>query len=438
MAGTAITTGNAVTKKSWSETLSYMVGREPTSMKSLTGPMPTEDEVLRKRKQQSSQFMPIVRVDELTKTAGDKVQVDCGQILKFNVIMGDENAEGRGPAMDYSTQELVLNMATLPVSAGGKMSQQRTVHDLRKRAIYELSEVMPRFRWQRALVHMAGSRGKNDGQDWILPANTATGPDARLASYMVNTVLAPSYNRHWVVSAGTLVQGGAQLASILSTDVMRLSVVDELAAILAELAIRMAPIKIDDDPAAEDDPISGILYMDPLVYDNFITDPTAGGNIRRWQADAGDRAKFGNLQAHPLFAGKAMLWNNILIRKMYFPIRFDAGDSVAHFTVGNRYTATETNVTVNSIGSNFQVARSIFISAQALALVNGGDRLANETYSLLEKHTDNFGRDSQYAGQVMGSEAKFRWSFPSGSTGTLEPTDFGVAVIDSVVRKRVN
>ena len=43
MAGTAITTGNAVTKKSWSETLSYMVGREPTSMKSLTGPMPTED-----------------------------------------------------------------------------------------------------------------------------------------------------------------------------------------------------------------------------------------------------------------------------------------------------------------------------------------------------------------------------------------------------------
>ena len=41
------------------------------------------------------------------------------------------------------------------------------------------------------------------------------------------------------------------------------------------------------------------------------------------------------------------------------------------------------------------------------------------------------------AENVLGGEGKLRWSFPSAtSAGTLEPTDYGVAVIDSVVRKR--
>ncbi len=436
MTTTVVGTTSAIAKKSWSETLSFMVGREATPLKSLSGPMPTEDEVLRKQKQQTSQFMPILRVDELTKTAGDRVQVDCGQIAKFVAIMGDQNAEGMGPAIDYSTQELVLNMATLPISAGGVMSQQRTVHSLRKNAIYQLTEAMPRFRWQRSLVQMAGARGKNDGVDWILPASTAAGPDAGLAALMVNPVLAPTYNRHFVVSAGTLVQGGAQLASVLTTDVMRLTVVDEMAAIWSEMSIRMRPIKIDDDPAAGDSPIKGVFFMDQLVWDNFIQDNTSNNNIRKFETDAIRRAEVGNLKAHPLFSGDVMLWNGILIRKMNFPIRFDASDLVAHVTVGNRLTATETNVTVAAgLSTTHQVARSLFLGAQALACISGGDRNSQETYTLLEKKTDNFGRNLEFAGQLMGTEAKLRWSFPTAA-GALEPTDYGVMVVDSVVRKR--
>lgn len=439
MADTVITTNSAVARKSWSESLSFMVGREPTSLTALTGPMPEEDEVTRKTtKRQTSQFMPVVRVDDLRKTRGDKVQIDCGQIVKLVAIMGDENAEGRGPGIDYSTQELKLDMATLPISAGGTMSQQRTVHDLRKNCMYQLVEGMPRFRWQRALVHLAGARGKSDGVDWILPPDLTTGPDPRLAPLMVNTVKAPTYNRHYVVSAGTLVQGGAQLASILSTDVMRLSVIDELAAIWSEMGIRMRPIRIPGDPAAEDAPIKGVLYMDNLVWDNFITDPTAANNIRKWEADAIRRAEYGSLKQHPLFSGATILWQDILIRKMNFPIRFDGGDAVAHITSANRYAGTETNVTVASIGSSYQVSRSLFLGAQALGLISGANRSSEETYTLLEKHTDNFGRHSEFAGELMGAEGKLRWSFPSNisATNELEPTDYGVLVIDSVVRKR--
>lgn len=437
MGTTNISTTNAIAKKSWSETLSYMCGREPTTLKTLTGPMPTEDDVLRKKRQQTTNYMPVVRVDELTKTAGDRVQVDCAQIMKFAVIMGDANAEGLGPSLDYSSQELILNMATLPVSAGGKMSQQRTVHDLRKRAIKELSEVMPRFRWQRSLVHLCGARGKMNGADWVLDPSTAAAPAATLASQMVNPVLAPTYNRHYVVSAGTLVQGGLQLASVVSTDVMRLSVVDEWAAILSEMAIQMVPIRVPGDEAAMDSPIRGILYMDPLVYDNFITDPTANSNIRKFQTDAIRRAEVGRLKAHPLFSGEAMIWNDILIRKTNFQIRFDASDLVPHVTVANRLAATETNVTIAAgLSTTHQVARSFFLSSQALAVISGGgSNNSEETYTLLEKKTDNFGRNLEFAGELMGSESKLRWSLPNAN-GDLEATDFGVAIIDSVVRKR--
>jgi hypothetical protein len=436
MSTTVVNTNASITKKSWSETLSFMAAREPTMLNTLSGPMPTEDEVLRRQKQQTSTWMPIIRVDELTKTAGDKVQVDCGQIAKFVAIMDDQNAEGMGPAIDYSSQTLNLNMATLPISAGGVMAQQRTVHSLRKNAIYQLSEAMPRFRWQRSLVQMAGARGKNNGVDWILPPNTASGVDASLAAMLVNPLQAPTYNRHFVVSAGTLVQGGLQLGSIVSTDVMRLSVVDELAAIWSEMSIRMRPIRIDGDPAAGDSPIKGVFFMDPLVWDNFITDNTSQNNIRKFETDAIRRAEVGNLRAHPLFSGQVMIWNDILIRKMNFPIRFDPSDSVNIVTVANRLAATETAQTVNaSLTSGYQVARSLFLGAQALACVSGGDAKSQETYTLLEKNTDNFGRDLQFAGQLMGTEAKLRWSFPNG-TGGLEATDYGVMVVDSAVRAR--
>jgi hypothetical protein len=436
MSTTVVNTTSQIAKKSWSETLSFMVGREATPLNSLSGPMPTEDEVLRKQKQQTSQFMPILRVDELTKTAGDRVQVDCGQIAKFVAIMGDQNAEGMGPALDYSIQELLLNMATLPISAGGKMSQQRTVHSLRKNAIYQLTEAMPRFRWQRSLVQMAGARGKSDGVDWILPANTATGPDANLAALMVNPILAPTYNRHFVVSGGTLIQGGLQLGSIVSTDVMRLTVVDELAAIWSEMPVRMRPIRIPDDPAAGDSPIKGVFFMDQLVWDNFIQDNTANNNIRKFETDAMRRAEYGNMKAHPLFSGEVMLWNNILLRKMNFPIRFDASDNTQIVTVANRLTATESVQVVNAaLPATHQVARSLFLGAQALACVSGGNKQSQETYTLLEKNTDNFGRDLQFAGELMGTEAKLRWALPNAS-GQLEMTDYGVMVVDSVVRKR--
>lgn len=260
---------------------------------------------------------------------------------------------------------------------------------------------------------------------------------------MVNPVKAPTFNRHYVVDGTDLIQGGAQLASIDSTDIMRLSHIDALSAIISELTLRLMPIRIPGDPAAGDDPIKGVLMVDHLVWNALITDTTAGNNIRTWQANAMERAKYGNLQAHPLFAGSPFLWNGVLVRKMGdFAVRWSGGAGVKHVTAANRYTGanvaggggiqTESVATLPAL-PGFQVCRSMLLGAQALAMCSGVNTQSGVPYSMLE-NTTNYGRNLEMAGELMCAEDKLRFALPDGQ-GNYEPTDIGVICIDSVTRR---
>lgn len=296
-------------------------------------------------------------------------------------------------------------------------------------AIAQLKGAIPNFLWQRNLVQMAGARGQQDGIDWILPLES----DPEFASMMVNAVKAPTYNRHYVVDGSDIVQGGQQLANVDSTDSLKLSHIDALSALISELTLRMMPIRIPGDPAAGDDPIKAVVMLDNLVWNALITDNTAGNNIRQWQAAALERARYGNLTQHPLFAGGAFLWNNVLVRKIGdFGVRFNPGSQVKYVAAADRYTATESNVTVPNI-AGYQVNRSLVLGAQALAECAGVNTATDVPYSLLENQT-NFGRNSEMAGEVMGASDKLRFALPDGN-GNNEPTDIGVIVLDSVTKK---
>lgn len=429
MSQTSIPTGSGLAPKRWSDALFAMVGKQPTPVNSLAGPAPTIDKATKVLRRQSTNDMPIVRVMDLAQSAGDTVRVDCANVIKLRPTMGDENAEGKGAKLDFTYKDIRIDMATLPVSAGGKMTQKRMQHDLRQVALAQLKGAIPNFLWQRMLVQMAGARGQQDGVDWILPLDT----DPEFGSMVVNPIKAPTYNRHYVVDGNDLIQGGAQLASIDTTDSLKLVHIDVLSALISELTLRMLPIRIPGDVAAGDDPIKGVLMLDHLVWNAIMTDTTAGNNIRTWQANAIERAKYGNLQAHPLFSGSPWLWNGILVRKMGdFGIRFNGGTTTKHITSANRYAATETDVTLPSL-SGYQVNRSLLLGAQALAMCAGVNTQTEVPYSMLE-NTTNFGRNLEMAGEIMGAEDKLRFSLPDGQ-GNYEPTDIGVMVIDSVTKK---
>lgn len=431
MSQTAVRKSDGIAVKNWSEALFAMAVRAPTPINTLAGPAPTIDKSTGVLRRQSTTGMPLVRVNDLAQTAGDTVRLDCVNIAKLRPVMGDRNAEGLGTPLKFTYMDISIDMATLPVSAGGRMTQKRFQHDLRTVATAQLKGGIPTFLWQRALTMMAGARGEQDGSDWVLPLST----DPDFTDMMVNPVQAPTYNRHYVVDGTDIIQGGQQLSSIDSTDVFRLAHIDRLAALWDELVIKMQPIQIPGDPAAGDDPIKGVLLVDPLVWDTLITDTTSGYNIRTFQTNALERAKWGQLSAHPLFMGSPIFWNGVLVKKMNHAIRFSQGAAINYISAANRYTGTETTVTAASFGATFQISRSIFLSAQALGLAAGANQDSGVPYSMLENRT-NYQRNLEIAGEIIGGEQKIRFSLPN-ETGQAEPTDMGVLVIDAIT-KRLN
>jgi hypothetical protein len=165
----------------------------------------------------------------------------------------------------------------------------------------------------------------------------------------------------------------------------------------------------------------------------MLTDTTAGHNIRNWQALAMERARYMGSAVHPLFRGEVYMWNGIVMRKMDHSIYFNPGDTTKVITSANRYSATESDQTVNgSLGAGFRVTRSVLLGAQAFAVCEGANDSTGIQAAFKER---KFDYESKYEamGEWMGGEAKLRFKF-ANEDGTQEPTDHGVVVIDAAVK----
>lgn len=426
MSGTSVAAGSSLALTQQSVALTAQIIRAPGNLNALTGPEPDINDLEKNLRLQTDAGMPFVRITDLsTDPKGDKVTVDAFNVTGGKPIMGDRNAEGLGKPLTNSSFNVLIDLATFNVDAGGKMSRQRTRHDLRRIARAEAKAYFPRFVWQRAIVHLAGARGSQVGTSWDVPLDS----DADFADIMVNTVKAPTYNRHYVINGTGLTQGGAQLSSIATTDDWTLGNLDALSLILDNMETKLPPPRISGDMQAYDAPLKGILMMPPGAYNQLITDVSSStSNLRAFQAAVQDRQKYTKDSA--VFMGECGIWRGILVKKMDHTIRFANGASVAHVTSANKLTATETNVTVASLGGGtHHVERSILLGAQSLARAEGASN--SGVQAAIIENTYNAGRNYEYLCEYMGGEAKFRFSYPN-EAGDAEPTD-NCMVIDAAV-----
>ena len=423
MSQTQIPVNSALARKIYGAALFTATQRQPTLMKNLSGPAPTQSDAEAKMKGQTSPDMPIVRVTDLSKTQGEAVSLDLFNIIGGKPIMGDRMAEGKGEALSYSSMDVRIDLATKVVDAGGKMTQQRTLHNLRGIAMANLMGYMPRLESQLCLTHLAGARGSQAGQDWVVPL--ASDPD--FAEIAINTVKAPTYNRHFVADGTAIVRGGLQLASIDTTDVFKLEHLDLLRAAIDDSEVKLQPVKINDDPAAVDEPLY-VMLVTPRQWQSILSN-TSSLVWRTFLQNAWNRKSLGT--KHPLFSGEPGIWNGILVKKIDRAIRFNPGDAYNYVAVANRYTAAESAGAVPALGAAYAVDRAVLLGAQALANVYGRNQSSEYFYSWKERQY-NFERNLEVAGQMMGGKAKVRFSMPDGA-GNTEPTDHGVMVLDTTV-----
>lgn len=421
MAETNVASGSSIAIKHYSAALFANTMKSTGAMDNLIGPLePTA--AMTKVSGQTQPGVPIVRIDNLMKAAGDTVSLDLVDTIGGEPLMGDVNREGKGVALSFTSQEIKIDIASKVVDAGGSMSAQRTKHNLREIALAQLSGYFPRLSVQTSLVHLAGARGSQYGTDWTIPLQTSP----NFSSIMVNPVMAPTYNRHYVVNGANLTQGGAQLASIVSTDIFKLAHLDALRKKLDDMDQPLQSVRLDGDGASSTSKM-WVFLASPNQYSQLLTE----GSLRAFQQNAVNRAAYLD-KKHPLFAGEVGMWNGILVIKNDRAIRFAISESTKIITSGNAATATETDQTVNaSLTAGFAVERGLLLGAQALGIAYGKTKVSGMQYGWKENWY-NFESNLEVMGEKVCGHRKIRFSVDDG-TGSKIPTDFGVIVVDSAV-----
>src|SRR5687768_12586294 len=422
MAETNVASGSSIAIKHYSAALFANTLRGTTAMDNLVGPVePTA--AMQKIAGQTQAGMPIVRIDNLMKSAGDVVSLDLVDTISGEPLMGDVNREGKGDALSFSSMEIKINLSSKVIDAGGSMSQQRTKHQLREIALAQLSGYFPRLDNQESLVHMAGARGSQTGTDWTIPIQSS----AKFADIMVNPVKAPTYNRHFVLNGANLTAGGQQLGSVASTDLFKLVHLDLLRKRLDDMDQPLQSVKIPGDRAAQTSKM-WVFLATPNQYSVLLSE----GSLRAFQQNAVNRAAYMDSR-HPLFAGEVGMWNGILVIKNERAIRFVPGETTQIITAANAATATETSQAVNAgLTAGYAVERGLLLGAQALGIAYGKTKVSGIQFGWKE-HWYNFESNLELMGEKVCGKAKTRFDIKD-STGTKIPTDFGVIAIDSAVK----
>lgn len=402
MGQTVIPVGHALARKIYSVAAFAATQRAPSFSKTLIGPAPQQADAEKKLRGQTSQDYPIVRVTDLSKSAGDTVSVDMYHIIGGKPVMGDKKLAGRMSELQFGSMDVKINQIRKGVDPGGKMTQQRTVHNLRSVAMANLTGWWGRFQDQASLVHMAGARGFQSGSDWIVPLET----DAEFAEIMVNTVLPPSPNRRYFANDATGV------ANIDTSDILKLNDIDRIRTAIDEMPFPPQPIKLEGDPAADEEPLY-LLLVSARQWYQFLKN-TDTQNWRTFLANAYERGRFTN---HPLFMGTTGMWNGIVIKKIRRTIRFTAGTSV------REYAADGTTINTNTAAVDTD--RALLLGAQGLALCYGKNQRSDYYMSWNEEETDH-GNTVEISMAAMKGMAKMKFADFDGV-----PTDHGIITIDS-------
>jgi N4-gp56 family major capsid protein len=420
---TNIPYGSPLANKAQSVGLFTSCTNRLSTINRLVGTFPVQADAENKLRNQTSTDMPIVRCKDLTRMAGDEVTFDLVNQVGGKPIMGGRTAQGKGASLSFDQDKLRINQTRKPISVGDTMTQQRTPHQLRALARAAGFGYMGRLDDQLALVHMAGSRGFHNNVEWVVPL--ASDPD--FADICVNTVRAPSHNRHYFANGNYLEAPNASgnEVGMESTDLMNYNMIDHLRAIIDEMPLPPAPCKFNGDELADDDPLR-VLLVSPSQYAAFIGSST----FRTLQAQAMQRSAMA--KQNPLFRGEAGLWNGILIVKMPRPIRFYAGNALNWCATATSETETTTDLVPAAFSTSYAIDRAILLGAQALGEALGKHNLSGVPYFWNEEETDHKDKVEVLVGKI-GGMSKIRFDVDYGDAG-VQPTDHGIIAIDTVVK----
>lgn len=364
MAQTVINWGDPKAQKKWSATLAVDVAKTSYWSKKFMGK--GENNIIEEK-------------NDVASDAGDRVSFDLSVRLRQRPTSGDARVKGKEEQLKFFTDEVIIDQLRHPVSAGGRMSRKRTVHDMRKIAKDRLSEYWRTYLDEMKFIYLSGARGMNE--DFI------EGED--YAGHAGNPLRAPDASHHLFGGTATA------KANLAATDKMSRDLIER-----AETHARM--IRSTDPDATAMIPVNVegddrfAVVMSPYQEHDLRTADTNG-----WvkiQADA-SKAEGRN---NPIFKGSLGMIKNVILHSHENVIRF------------SDYGA----------GGNVDAARALFLSRQAGVIAYGTP--GNMRYMWKEEMEDYDNEPTVVAGVIFGF-SKTRYN----------NRDFGVLSLDTAAARPV-
>lgn len=312
---------------------------------------------------------------ELETDAGDVVQFDLNVQLRETPTVGDDRLEGKAENLRFFTDEIRIDQMRKAVSAGGKMTRKRILHDLRSTCRNRLSDYWARYCDELRFIYLSGSRGINP--DYAQPIGWT--------GHAGNPIQAPDAEH--ILYGGSATSKG----TLTTADQMTKTVVERVK-LKATLMRAMNPDAANMVPLSVEGEDRYILLMHPAhAYSLRVTD-TAGW-IAAQQAAAGSEGR-----NNPIFKGGLGLMANTVLHEHERVIRFsDYG-----------------------VGANVAAARALYLGRQA----------GVEAYGMAGGLSFQWNEESQDHGNLLEIASGTIWGFKKAR---FDNRDFGVIAVDAAI-----
>lgn len=358
MAQTVLAWGDPKAQKKWSAMLATDVNRDGYWSRKFKG---------------SGENNIIEEKMDIASDAGDRVSYDLSIKLKQEPTYGDARVKGKEEHLRFFSDEVVIDQMRHSVSAGGRMSRKRTVHDLRRVGKDRMKDYWKQFLDEAFFIYLSGSRGINEE---FIVSTAFTG-------FASNTLDAPD-------SAHVLFGGSAtSAATVTSSDTMSRSLI-ERAAVRARMMRSVDPESTDMVPVSVEGEERFVTVMSPYQEYTLRTSDTAGWIDIQKAAAAAEGRK------NPIFTGALGMINNVVLHCHENVIRFS--------TYGS--------------GTNLPAARALFLGRQAGVVAYGTP--GGMRFMWKEELEDYDNEPTVVAGCILGIK-KTRYN----------GKDFGVIALDT-------
>lgn len=241
----------------------------------------------------------IQRKTELETDSGDRISFDLSVQLRGEYTEGDKRLDNKAENLKFYTDEVIIDQARKAVSAGGKMTRKRTVHNLRSIARARLGDYWSRFMDELMFMYLSGSRGIN--------ADFLFGTD--FTGHAGNPFQAPDATHQLYGGSAT------SKATIASADTMSRSLV-ERAVVKATMLQAQEPDAANMVPVMMEGEERYVMVMSPFQAHDLRTE--AGSewlDIQKAAASAEGRN-------NPIFKGGLGMINNVVLHSHRNAIRF--------------------------------------------------------------------------------------------------------------------